>query len=65
MVPLKNFTREFLLDSNGSNGLFVRPKLEKLLSRWLTPKDPHLWRPWSLIGLQAWWNEFMAQPSGM
>ncbi len=63
--PLKNFTREFLLDSNGSNGLFVRPKLEKLLSRWLTPKDPHLWRPWSLIGLQAWWNEFMAQPSGM
>jgi asparagine synthase (glutamine-hydrolysing) len=59
--PLKKFTLEFLLDSNGSNGLFVRPNLEKALSKWLTPKDPHLRRPWSLIGLQAWWNEFFAQ----
>ena len=62
--PLKKFTREFLLDSNGTNGLFVRPRLEKLLGKWLTPKDPHLRRPWSLIGLQAWWNEFIAHPTG-
>lgn len=60
--PLKKFTHEFLLDSNASNGLFVRPKLEKLLMGWLTPNDPHLRRPWSLIGLQAWWNEFFARP---
>ena len=62
--PLKKFTREFLLDSNGTNGLFVRPRLEKLLGEWLTPKDPHLRRPWSLIGLQAWWHEFIAHPTG-
>jgi asparagine synthase (glutamine-hydrolysing) len=57
--PLKPFTREFLLDSNGSSGgLFNRSKLEPLLERWISPRNVHLRKPWSLIGLQAWWNQF-------
>jgi len=57
--PLRGFVREFLLDSNGVGGLLNRQKLESWLSRPPSRRGQELRAAWSLMMLQAWWNEYI------
>ena len=56
--PLRNWAREALLDSSCLGGHLDRAKLEVLLARWLNDSDAYARRPWALILLQTWWDQY-------
>ena len=56
--PLRSWARHLLLDSNRLGGRLDRSALEAMLARWMRSSDPYVRRPWSLILLQTWWNEY-------
>jgi asparagine synthase (glutamine-hydrolysing) len=58
--PLRNWARETLLDSSCLGGQLDRAKLESMLAGWIDGSDAYARRPWSLILLQAWWDQYFS-----
>ena len=59
--PLRAWARDLLLDSSPLGGHINRARLELALARWMQDSDPYMRRPWSLIVLQTWWNEYFGR----
>jgi len=56
--PLRNYTRELLLDTNG--GPLRRDYIERHFDRWLA-SDEFVRKVHALMTFQAWWNEYFAR----
>ena len=56
--PLRNYTRELLLDANG--GPLRRDYIERHFDHWLS-SDEFVRKVHALMTFQAWWNEYFAR----
>jgi asparagine synthase (glutamine-hydrolysing) len=59
--PLRAWARDLLLNSSPLGGHIDRARLELALARWMQDSDPYMRRPWSLVVLQTWWNEYFGR----